>query len=98
MRGLMQMAAPAAGVLLDRFPTLGRDLHEPQVPWLQGWSGCAWCTLAAEAPLIVPRVERYAASGVLLTAVLPHVRATARALKRWRFGAPYRRRRLSMSR
>jgi hypothetical protein len=54
--------------------------------------------LGAEAPLIVPRVERYAASGVLLTAVLPHVRATARALKRWRFGAPYRRRRLSMSR
>ena len=49
-RGLVRMAVPAAVVLLGGCTTLGPDFHAPQVPWLQGWSGGAWRTLADEAP------------------------------------------------
>ena len=41
---------PAAVVLLSACTTLGPDFRAPQVPWLQGWSGGAWRTLADEAP------------------------------------------------
>ena len=49
-RGLVRMAAPAAVVLLGGCTTLGPEFSAPQVPWLQGWSGGAWRTLADEAP------------------------------------------------
>ena len=49
-RGLVRMAVPAAVVLLGGCTTLGPDFRAPQVPWLQGWSGGAWRTLADEAP------------------------------------------------
>jgi NodT family efflux transporter outer membrane factor (OMF) lipoprotein len=49
-RGLVRMAVPAAVALLGGCTTLGPDFHAPQVPWLQGWSGGAWRTLADEAP------------------------------------------------
>ena len=49
-RGLVRMAVPAAVVLLGGCTTLGPDFQAPQVPWLQGWSGGAWRTLADEAP------------------------------------------------
>ena len=50
MRGLMRMAMPAAVVLLGGCTTLGPNFSAPQVPWLQGWPGGAWRTLAEEAP------------------------------------------------
>ncbi len=50
VRGLVRMAVPAAVVLLGACTTLGPDFSAPQVPWLQGWSGGAWRTLAEEAP------------------------------------------------
>jgi outer membrane protein, multidrug efflux system len=49
-RALVGMAVPAAVVLLGGCTTLGPDFGAPQVPWLQGWSGGAWRTLAEEAP------------------------------------------------
>ncbi len=49
-RGLVRMVVPAAVVLLGGCTTLGPDFKAPQVPWLQGWSGGAWRTLADEAP------------------------------------------------
>ena len=49
-RGLVRMAVPAAVVLLGGCTTLGPDFSAPQVPWLQGWPGGAWRTLAEEAP------------------------------------------------
>ena len=49
-RGLMRMTVPAAMVLLGGCTTLGPDFSAPQVPWLQGWPGGAWRTLADEAP------------------------------------------------
>ena len=49
-RGLMRMTVPAAMVLLGGCTTLGPDFSAPQVPWLQGWPGGAWRTLAEEAP------------------------------------------------
>ena len=49
-RGLVRMAVPAAVVLLSGCTALGPEFHAPQMPWLQGWSGGAWRTLADEAP------------------------------------------------
>ena len=49
-RGLMRMTVPAAMVLLGGCTTLGPDFSAPQIPWLQGWPGGAWRTLAEEAP------------------------------------------------
>jgi multidrug efflux system outer membrane protein len=49
-RGLVRLAVPAAVALLGGCTTLGPDFQAPQVPWLQGWSGGAWRTLADEAP------------------------------------------------
>ena len=49
-RGLVRMAVPAAVLLLGACTTLGPDFTRPQVPWLEGWSGGAWRTLADEAP------------------------------------------------
>jgi outer membrane protein TolC len=47
-RRLVRTAVSAAAVLLGGCTTLGPDFHAPQVPWLQGWSGGAWRTLADE--------------------------------------------------
>jgi outer membrane protein TolC len=49
-RRLVRTAVSAAVVLLGGCTTLGPDFHAPQVPWLQGWSGGAWRTLADETP------------------------------------------------
>ncbi len=48
-RGLVSLAVPA-GMLLSACTTLGPDFRSPPVPWLQGWSGGAWRSLADEAP------------------------------------------------
>ncbi|HEY6086781.1 MAG TPA: efflux transporter outer membrane subunit [Burkholderiaceae bacterium] len=49
-RGLVRMAVPAAMVALGGCTTLGPEFSAPQVPWLKGWPGGAWRTLADEAP------------------------------------------------
>ncbi|RZU02415.1 efflux transporter outer membrane subunit [Rivibacter subsaxonicus] len=49
-RGLLRMAVPAAVMVLGGCTTLGPEFSAPQVPWLQGWTGGAWRTLADEAP------------------------------------------------
>ena len=54
-RWLVHRAVPAAAVFLGGCSTLGPNFSAPQVPWLQGWPGGAWRTLAEEAP---PRAQR----------------------------------------
>ena len=57
----IHLPALLASTLLCGCMTVGPDFHAPQVPWLEGWSGGAWRTLAGRSA--APRDSRRPTSG-----------------------------------